>query len=76
MVREAVAAGRRALGFSVNPLLLVATYLELSRPDDDALNAAFTRLADSLKGDVPLRHYLPSLYQSACPECGATGVAG
>jgi hypothetical protein len=75
VVREAVAVGRRALGFSVNPLLLVAAYVELSQADADALNAAFTHLADSLKGDVPLRRHLPSLYQSACPACGAAGVA-
>jgi hypothetical protein len=75
VIREAVAVGRRALGLSANPLLLVAAYPELSRPASDALNAAFTRLADGLKGDAPLRRYLPSLYQSACPTCGAAGVA-
>ncbi|MBU0704874.1 MAG: hypothetical protein KKC18_13520, partial [Chloroflexi bacterium] len=75
VVREAVAAGRRALGFSVNPLLLVAARLGLSQYDPDALNAAFTRLADSLKGDVPLRHHLTALYRSACPACGEMGVA-
>jgi hypothetical protein len=74
-VREIVAAGRRALGFSVNPLLLVAAGLGLSRRERDALNAAFTRLADSPKGDVPLRRYLVSLYHSACPACGTPGVA-
>lgn len=75
VVREAVAAGRRALGFSVNPLLLLATRLGLSQCDAAALNAAFTRLADSPKGDVPLRHHLASLYRSACPACGAPGDA-
>jgi len=75
IVREAITAGRRAVGLSVNPLLLVAARLGLSRPGADALNAAFTRLADSLKGDVPLRHHLAALYRSACPACGAPGVA-
>jgi len=75
VVREAVAAGRRALGLSVNPLLLIVARLGLSRPGADALNATFTRLADSLKGDVPLRHHLASLYRSACPACGAPGIA-
>jgi hypothetical protein len=75
VVRETVAVGRRALGFSVNPLLLTATRLGLSRPGAGALNAAFTRLADSLKGDVPLRRHLASLYRSACPACGAPGIA-
>jgi len=75
VVREAVASGRRALGLSVNPLLVVAARLGLGRRDAAALNAAFTRLADSPKGDVPLRHHLASLYRSTCPTCGASGVA-
>ena len=75
VVREAVAAGRRAVGLSVNPLLLVAARLGLSRAGADALNVAFTRLADSLKGDVPLRHHLAALYRSACPTCGAPAAA-
>ena len=75
VVREAVTAGRRALGLSVNPLLLVAARLGLGRPGDDALNAAFTRLADSPKGDVPLHRHLASLYRSTCPVCGASGIA-
>ncbi len=75
VVREAVTAGRRAVGLSVNPLLLVAARLGLSRPGADALNAAFTRLADSLKGDVPLRRHLAALYRSACPACGVPAAA-
>ena len=75
VVRETVAAGRRALGLSVNPLLLVAARLGLDRPQPPALNAAFTHLADSPKGDVPLRRYLASLYRSACPACRVPGVA-
>ncbi len=75
VVRETVAAGRRVLGLSVNPLLLVAARLGLDRRDAAALNAAFTRLADSPKGDVPLRRHLASLYRSACPSCGAPGTA-
>ncbi|MDY6877541.1 MAG: hypothetical protein SWK90_15260 [Chloroflexota bacterium] len=75
VVREAVATGRRALGFSVNPLLLVAARLGLGQREGGALNAAFTRLADSPKGDLPLRHHLASLYRSACPACGASGTA-
>jgi len=75
VVRETVAAGRRVLGLSVNPLLLVAAHLGLSQPGADALNAAFTRLADSLKGGVPLHRHVASLYRSACPACGASGIA-
>jgi len=75
IVQEITEAGRRALGVSVNPLLLVAARLGLDRRDPDALNAAFTHLADSPKGDVPLRRHLTSLYTSTCPTCGEEGVA-
>ena len=75
VVRETVALERRALGLSVNPLLIAATRLGLSPRGAASLNAAFTRLADSPKGDVPLRHHLASLYHSACPVCRAPGLA-
>lgn len=75
VMREVVAHGRRALGFSVNPLLLVAARLGLGSRDADALNTAFTHLADSPKGGVPLHRHLTSLYASACPTCGAAGTA-
>jgi len=75
VVREAAAAGRRVLGLSVNPLLLVAARLGLDRRDDSGINAAFTRLTDAPKGDVPLSHHLAALYDSACPVCGEPGTA-
>jgi len=74
-VQESVVAGRRALGFSVNPLLLLVARLGLGRCTPDALNAAFTRLADSRKGDLPLHRHLADLYRSHCPTCGGPGVA-
>lgn len=75
IVREAVEAGRRALGISVNPLLLLIARLGLGQCEAHSLNAAFTYLADERKGDVPLRHYLNDRYRSPCPTCEATGVA-
>jgi hypothetical protein len=100
VVREATALGRRVLGFSVNPLLLVAARLGLVQWDADttdptpinvtdftavavkstdftaiAVKSAFTHLADSQKGDVPLHQHILSLYRSACPTCGAAGIA-
>ncbi|HIE38738.1 MAG TPA: hypothetical protein EYP77_06680, partial [Anaerolineae bacterium] len=75
-LRETVQAGRRALGVSVNPISLLVAGLGLGQmPDPAALNAAFTRLADSPKGEVPLRHHLTSLYQTRCPVCEAEGAA-
>ncbi len=74
-VREAVGTGRRALGFSINPLLLLIARLDLCGRDPHALSAAFTHLASSLKGDTPLHSHLTSLYRSSCPGCGSQGVA-
>jgi len=75
-VREAVRAGRRALGVNVNPISLLVAGLGLEQPPDvAALSAAFTRLADSPKGDVPLRLHLASLYRARCPGCGGEGTA-
>ncbi len=74
-VREAVDLGRRALGFSVNPVLLRAARIGLAPPDPEALSAAFTHLADSPKGDVALSTHLLSLYRTRCPVCEADGVA-
>lgn len=74
-LREASLAGRRVLGFSVNPLLILITRLELRHCDAQALNRALTRLADSPKGETLLRHHLTALYRSACPHCGAPGEA-
>ena len=74
-VSETVLEGRRALGLSANPLLLLAARVGLSDLDPQALSAAFTHLANGLKGDQPLQTHLMSLYRSACPECGAPGVA-
>ncbi len=75
VVREATALGRRMLGFSVNPLLLVVARLGLSQTDEERVKAAFTHLADTLKGDTPLYQHILSLYHSACPTCGAAGTA-
>ncbi len=73
-VREAVLAGRRAVGASVNPLALLAAGLALE-PPSPAVTPAFTRLADSPKGAVPLHRHMADLYRSRCPDCQGEGVA-
>lgn len=76
LVRETVRAGRRAVGVNANPLSLLAAGLGLEPPPDPtALSAAFTRLADSPKGDVPLHHHLAGLYRTRCPACESEGTA-
>lgn len=72
-LRAAVTAGRRAVGASVNPLMLLAAGLALEPPP--AATPAFTRLADSLKGEVPLHRHMADLYRSRCPDCRGEGVA-
>lgn len=74
-VREAVKAGRRALGFSVNPLLLHIARLGLIPLEQEALQAGFTRLADTPRADKPLGSYLASLYSARCPACQTLGTA-
>lgn len=74
-VREAVGLGRRVLGLSINPLLLLAARVGLAHVSPESLNPAFTLLADSLKGDRPLQTHLRSLYHSTCPVCDTPGVA-
>jgi len=74
-VREVVETGRRALGLSINPLLLLAARLALSDGDPQPPSAAFTHLANGLKGGKPLQTHLTSLYRAACPTCGTLGVA-
>ena len=75
VVQETVVAGRRALGLSVNPLLLVAAQLGLQQLDADTLKASLTHLADSPKGAMPLHRHMAILYSSACPTCRAPGIA-
>lgn len=75
LMREIVRLGRRAVGISINPMNLLIAALQLEILDAPRLNVAFTRLADSPKGDVPLHRYLNGLYRSHCPTCGAAGVA-
>ena len=77
-LREAVRAGRRAIGANANPigLLIAGLGLEGTPP----LQAAFTRLADAPKEtptrrSVPLHRHVLSLYGSRCPACGSEGTA-
>jgi hypothetical protein len=75
-VRAAVLEGRRVVGSSANPLNLLAAGVGLEPlPPPAALNAAFTRLADSPKMDRPLRHHLADAYRTRCPACQKDGLA-
>lgn len=75
-LREIVQAGRRAVGVSVNLINLLIANLGLEQPPDPTLlKAAFTRLADSPKGNTLLHRHILSLYRSRCPTCHSEGIA-
>ena len=69
VVREIVAAGRRALAVNFDPLLALLVRTELVPPPARDLDAAVARLGDSLKQGIPLRRYLTDLYATTCPAC-------
>ena len=75
VLRESVALKRRALGSNFNPV--AARWLESQLwPREAALViAAFVRLGDLLRGDVPLRQHLLNLYVTRCPTCHKSAVA-
>ena len=74
-IREAVAAGRRVVATSSNPLTIALLRDCLSPPDPAALTAAVTRLGDSPKRGIPLREHLDQLYRTRCPACRRPAVA-
>jgi len=75
-LKETVRVGRRGLGLSVNPisLLIAGLGLDAAAAISD-LSAAFTHLADSPKGELPIRRHILSLYSTTCPLCASEGVA-
>jgi hypothetical protein len=75
-IQETVGTGRRALGLSINPLNLLVSWLGLEHaPEPDALKAAFTRLADTPKGDISLQRHVIGLYRTRSPKCAGQGIA-
>jgi hypothetical protein len=65
---------RKAVTSNFNPInaLLVRGLLTLPSPEE--LDAATTRLGDSLKRGIPLRDYINQLYASTCERCSASIV--
>ncbi|RLC82221.1 MAG: hypothetical protein DRI61_02735 [Chloroflexi bacterium] len=75
MLREMIEAGRRVIAVNFNPLAIFTIRACGLKLDPREIDAAFTRLADSPKGEVPLRIYLRELYQVQCPSCGGLARA-
>lgn len=69
VVREVLSSDRRAAALNFDPLLMLVVRASLSPMPAREVNAAATRLGDSLKQNIPLRRYLLDLYATSCPAC-------
>ncbi|MDO9065515.1 MAG: hypothetical protein Q7U96_00325, partial [Chloroflexota bacterium] len=72
---ESERLGRRALLADANPLTAFVVRQALCIPAAKDLNTGFTRLAETPKGETPLRNHLRQLYQTTCPRCGQSVIA-
>jgi hypothetical protein len=75
LVTEVAATGRKVIAANFNPVLALLVRGQLSLPEPRALDAATTRLGDSLKLGVPLREHIDGLYTASCPQCYQTAIA-
>ena len=75
LVTEVVATGRKVIAANFNPVLALLVRGQLGLPEPKELDAATTRLGDSLKLGVPLREHLDGLYTTSCPQCHRTTIA-
>jgi len=75
LVTEVAATERKVIAVNFNPVLALLVRGQLSLPEPRELDAATTRLGDSLKLGVPLRDHLDGLYATSCPQCSQTMIA-
>lgn len=75
LVAEVVGAGRKIIAVNFNLILAWLVRGQLSWPEPQELDAAITRLGDSLKLEVPLREHLDNLYVTSCPQCHRPTIA-
>jgi hypothetical protein len=75
VLRESVAAGRRALGANLNPVAVHWIETLLWPPESHQATAALVRLGDAPRGDVTLRQHVMGLYATRCPTCSKDAVA-
>jgi hypothetical protein len=69
VARLAQQMGRRAILFDNNPLWAWLAHAMATLPSADKINAAFAKLGDAVKDDVPLRAHIAQLYATRCAEC-------
>ncbi len=75
LIRQAVEAGRRALGLNVNRALLLSASLGLTVVEPHKVEAALTHLGTTRKGADPLQAHIEGLYRTRCAVCGQPTVA-
>jgi hypothetical protein len=75
LVAAAVNAGHRVLAINLDPTRLLALRLGLSPPEPRVVDAGFSTLADSRKGNESLARHLSDLYRTTCPHCGQQTAA-
>ena len=75
LVTEVAATGRKVIAANSNPILALLVRAQQSLPEPRELDAATTRLGDSLKLGVPLREHLDGLYATNCSQCHRTTIA-
>ena len=64
--------GSKVLAANAEPLSLLAVSAQLTAIDTQAVQQAFLRLGDVLKGNQPLHRHLANLYRTTCPQCQTT----
>lgn len=69
LARVAHKMGRRAILFDNNPFWAWLARAMATVPSAGEINAAFARLGDAVKDDVPLRAHIAQLYATRCVEC-------
>ena len=75
VVLGAVSQGRRILACSHNPVDAFAVRQSLAPLPSRQINAAVTRLGETLRGTSALREHISKLYRCACPSCRRMAVA-
>ena len=75
VVLGAIARGRRILATSTNPIDAFAVRQILSPLPVRQLNAAATRLGETVRGGALLRDHIQNLYRCKCPSCKRAATA-
>jgi hypothetical protein len=75
LVTEVAATGCKVIAANFNPVLALLVRAQQSLPERRELDAATTRLGDSLKLGVPLHEHLDGLYATSCPQCHRPTIA-